>query len=274
LKRSRIRKLLASGILVLFLLVMMQLTGLERAELTVLETGLRDGSGFVQAGVTFAGNHVRDLFQSIFLFGGDPEVEELRRQIRDLEGEVVALREYRIQNQRLRELLDYRDENARYKMLVADVIGRNPGNWFGEVKVNRGANHGVERGMAVVLPAGLVGRVIAVAPNTSDVLLITDPRSGVGAMVQETRTPGVVKGVLDRTQPLRMFYLSRDAKVERGQYVVTSGLGEVPKGIPVGCIISTEKDAAGLTQTAEVSPLVDFNRLEEVLIILNSVPRG
>ncbi|MEW6458238.1 MAG: rod shape-determining protein MreC [Bacillota bacterium] len=273
-KRSRIRKLLAAGILVLFLLVMMQLTGSERAELTVLEAGLRDGSGFVQAGVTFAGNHVRDLFQRFFLFGGNPEVEELRRQVRDLEGEVVALREYRIQNERLQELLDYRNENGRYKMLVADVIGRNPGNWFGEVKVNRGANHGVERGMAVVLPAGLVGRVIAVAPNTADVLLITDPRSGVGAMVQEIRTPGVVKGVLDRTQPLRMFYLSRDAKVERGQYVVTSGLGVVPKGIPVGRIISTRKDEAGLTQTAEVSSLVDFNHLEEVLIILNSVPGG
>lgn len=273
-KRSRIRKLLAAGILVLFLLVMMQITGPERAELTVLEAGLQDGTGFVQAGVTLVGNQVRGLFQRFFLFGGGPELEELRRQIRDLEGEVVALREYRIQNERLQELLDYRDENGRYEMLVADVIGRNPGNWFGEIKVNRGAKHGVERGMAVVLPAGLVGRVVAVAPNTADVLLITDPRSGVGAMVQEIRTPGVVKGVLDRTQPLGMFYLARDAEVERGQYVVTSGLGVVPKGIPVGRIISTQKDEAGLTQTAEVSSLVDFNHLEEVLIILNSVPGG
>lgn len=272
-KRSRIRRLLAAGILVVFLLLTMQLTGPERAELTVLEAGLRDGTGFVQAGATLAGNQVRGLFQRFFLFGGDPEVEELRRQLRDLEGEVASLREYRIQNERLRELLAYRDESGHRQMLVADVIGRNPGNWFGEVKVNRGTRHGVERGMAVVLPAGLVGRVIAVAPNTADVLLITDPRSGVGAMVQETRTPGVVRGVLDRTQPLKMFYLSRDAEVERGQYVVTS-MGVVPQGIPVGRIISTQKDEAGLTQTAEVSPLVDFNHLEEVFIILESVPGG
>lgn len=273
-KRTRIRRLLAAGILLLFLFLLMRLTGFEREELTVLEAGLRDGLGFVQAGVTLVGNQVRGVFQRFFLFGGDPETEELRRQIRDLEGEVVALREYRMQNERLRDLLDYRDENSRYQMLTANVIGRNPGNWFGEVKVNRGANHGVERGMAVVLPAGLVGRVIAVAPNTSDVLLITDHRSGVGAVVQEVRAPGVVKGVLNRIPPLRMVYLSRDAKVEAGQYVVTSGLGLVPKGIPVGRIVSAREDEAGLTQTAEVSSLVDFNYLEEVLIILDSVPGG
>ncbi len=265
---------MAAGLLVLLLFVMIHLTGFERAELTVLEAGLRDGSGFLQAGVTLAGHQVRGQFQRFFLFGGNADVEELRRQVRDLEGEVIALREYRIQNERLQELLDYQDENGRYELLVADVIGRNPGNWFGDAKVNRGANHGVERGMAVVLPAGLVGRVIAVAPNTADVLLVTDPRSGVGAMVQETRTPGVVKGVLDQAQPLRMFYLARDAEVERGHYVLTSGLGVVPKGIPIGRIIATQKDAAGLTQTADVLPLVDFNHLEEVLIILNSVPGG
>jgi rod shape-determining protein MreC len=265
---------LVAAVVVVSLLGMMFVTDYERDELTVLEAGFRDGVGFVQGGLTQFGYQLREGFQHLFFFGRTGELNDLQRQVRNLEGEVGILREYQLQNERLRQLLDYRNENVRGESLVADVVGRDPGNWFDVVKVNRGANHGVGRDQAVVLPAGLVGRVIAVAPNTADVLLITDPRSGVGAMLQKTRTPGVVEGVLDRSHPLKMSYLTRELKVERGQLVVTSGLGVFPKGIPVGRIVAAHKDAAGLTITADVDPLVDFNHLEEVLIILNPLPGG
>jgi len=273
-RRPRIRKALAAVAFAVLLLAIMHVTGYERDELTALEAGLRDGAGFVQGGIMQLGYQLREGFQHLFFFGRPAEIEELRQRIRELEGEIATLREYQLQNERLRQLLDYRDNNAGAETLVADVIGRDPGNWFGVVKVNRGANHGVRCDQAVVLPAGLVGRVIAVAPNTADVLLITDPRSGVGAMLQDSRTPGVVRGTLNRSHPLGMFYLTREAEAERGQLVVTSGLGIYPKGIPVGRVVAVQKDAAGLTLTADIEPLVDFTHLEEVLIILNSLPGG
>jgi rod shape-determining protein MreC len=268
-RRLRVKRVLAATVIVGLLLLMMQITGDERKELTVLETGFRDGVGFVQGAVMHFGYQLRDGLKRVFPFGGAGEVEELRQLIRELEGEIAILREYQLENERLRQLLDYRDNNAGNEPLVAHIIGRDPGNWFGVVKVNRGADHGVRRDQAVVLPSGLVGRVIAVTPRTADVLLITDPRSRVGAMLQDCRTPGVVRGVLDRSRSLRMSYLSREAEVVRGQLVVTSGLGIYPKGIPIGRVIAVQKDAAGLTLTADIEPLVDFDRLEEVLIILH-----
>ena len=273
-RRPRVRQVLAAAVVAVLLLVMMQLTGYEGRELTVLETGFRDGVGFVQGVVMHFGYQLRDGLKQLFPFGGAGEVEELRKLVRDLEGEIAVLREYQLENERLRQLLDYRDNNAGVEPLVADVIGRDPANWFGVVRVNRGADHGVRPDQPVVLPSGLVGRVIAVTPRTADVLLITDPRSGVGAMLQDSRTPGVVRGVLDRSRPLRMSYLSRETEVERGQLVVTSGLGIYPKGIPVGRVIAVQKDEAGLTLNADIEPLVDFDHLEEVLIILTAGAGG
>lgn len=273
-KRPRLKKVLVAAIVVLLLLGMMHITGLERDELTVLEAGLRDGVGFVQGTVMQVGYQLREGFRHLVFFGGTGDTEDLRRQVRELEAEVGVLREYQLQNERLRQLLDYRETNPGFDVLVAEVVGRDPGNWFSIVKVNRGVNQGVRRDQAVILPAGLVGRVIFVAPNTADVLLITDPHSGVGAMLQDSRTPGVVKGVLDSARPLTMSYLTKEAAVEPGQLVVTSGLGLFPKGIPVGRVVAVHKDAAGLTMTADLEPLVDFDHLEEILIILDPLRGG
>ncbi|MBE0465932.1 MAG: rod shape-determining protein MreC [Candidatus Desulforudis sp.] len=273
-KRLRLKGVLAAAIVVLLLLGMMHITGLERDELTVLEAGLRDGVGFVQGTVMQVGYQLREGFRHLVHFGGTGDTEELRRQVRELEAEIGVLREYQLQNERLRQLLDYRETNPGFDVLVAEVVARDPGNWFSIVKVNRGVNQGVRRDQAVILPAGLVGRVIFVAPNTADVLLITDPRSGVGAMLQDSRTPGVVKGVLDSARPLTMSYLTKEAAVEPGQLVVTSGLGLFPKGIPVGRVVAMHKGAAGLTMTADLEPLVGFDHLEEILIILDSLPGG
>lgn len=271
-RRRGLGKTLAAAVLVVLLLVMMRVSGLEREERGALEAGLRDGGGVIQGAIMQVGYQLRDGLQHLFSLSENSEVAELRRRVRELEGEIGTLREYQLENARLRQLLDYRENNPETELLVANVIARDPGNWFGVVKVNRGARHGVRRDQAVVLPAGLVGRVIAVTPATADVLLITDSRSRVGAMLQETRIPGVVRGVLNRSRPLQMSYLTREAAVEAGKLVVTSGLGVFPKGIPVGRVVEVQKDAVGLTLTADLEPLVDLVHLEEVLIVLGPPP--
>ncbi|MDA8097640.1 MAG: rod shape-determining protein MreC [Clostridia bacterium] len=269
-RRTWWKRILAAVTLVGVLIAAMFITVPERKELTVLESALRDVVAPVQTGLTFVSEEAFSRIRSVFTLGRSAETDELRKRIRNLEGELVSLEEFRLENERLRALLVYRDGQDQSRLLLARVVGRDPGNWFSTIRVNCGSEDGVRQDMVVVLPSGLVGRVLAVAEQTSDVLLITDARSGVGTLVQDTRLPGVVKGSLDRSGRLRMSYLTREEDVEPNQAVVTSGLGGVfPKGIPVGRVVSVSNDPSGLTRSAEVIPMVDFDHLEEVFIILS-----
>lgn len=240
----------------------------EGRKLTPVESGIRDITAPVLDALTRAGEGLWSGARSALTFGYAREIDKLEQRIRDLEGELVAVEEIRLENERLHGLLDYRDSHE-HELLSARVIGRDPGNWFETVRLNRGSADGVRTDMPVVLPSGLVGRVLDAAEHCSTVLLITDPQGGVGALVQETRTPGVVKGSLDRSGHLIMSYLTREHTIRSGQVVVTSGLGGVfPSGIPVGRIVEVRDDSSGLTQSAEINPMADFNRLEEVYVIL------
>jgi rod shape-determining protein MreC len=117
------------------------------------------------------------------------------------------------------------------------------------------------------VPDGLVGRVVRVRPGASVVQLLNDPASTVGAMVQRTRTPGLVEG--DPGGSVRFKFMARDgAGIVVGDTVVTSGQGNVfPKGLPVGRVIAIEDKGSALFHFAVVAPVVDFARVEEVLLL-------
>ncbi len=197
------------------------------------------------------------------------ENERLQQQVRELTWENNRLREYVYENKRLLKLLDFKERNAsRFTLLGARVIARVPNNQYGILTVDRGSTDGVRKDQVVVSDAGLVGRIIAVGPHTSDVLLILDRDGAAGAMIQESRTPGVVEGGKDEPGLLRMVDLPYDARLKKGDVVVTSGLGGIfPRGIPIGEIVKFENQGSELDKYALVRPYVDFNRLEEVLII-------
>lgn len=265
-----LKKALAAGVLVACLVGSMYVTAPEEAARIPLGGAFKDVAAPIQGWVTAAGNGMAKALRTVFSFGHADEIEALKAQVSELEAEVNRLREVERENARLRGLLAYRiEQGGTGRMLPARVIGRDPGNWFAMIRINRGAADGVRRDMPVVLPAGLVGRTYVVGQHATDVLLITDPRSGVGGLVQETRTPGVVKGVFQGTSALRMSYLAKDAGIQKGQMVVTSGLGGLfPKGIPIGRISAVAREPSGLTKTADLVPAVDFEHLEEVLVVI------
>ena len=127
--------------------------------------------------------------------------------------------------------------------------------------------------MAVVTGKGLVGRVTEVAPLSSKVQLILDVRSSVGTLVQrtESRVTGIVTGTLDNPYMPQMVNIPRNADVQDGDIVITSGFGGIyPKGIPVGQIVSQRSDDTGLLKVAQIETAVDFQRLEDVAIITAS----
>lgn len=197
--------------------------------------------------------------------------EAMEKEIAQLNEKVQSLQEQGAENLRLREMLQYKQQRQdNYEMVTAGVIGRDPGNWFQTLMLDKGSKDGIGPRMTVVNHQGLVGSVISVTPNTSEVLLILDREAAVGARIFETRdTPGIVVGN-GGSNLLQMVRLPNDVNIAVGQTIVTSGLGGLyPKGIRIGEVSDVQPDpySSGLTKTATIKPFVDFSRLEEVFII-------
>jgi rod shape-determining protein MreC len=222
------------------------------------------------------------------LFQGRQDVQELRAEVESLRAQVdaltlenVRLREYEAEVLQLRAMLNFVSPYPISAPLGADVIGKGACETFpcaevvaGEtnpylsyITINVGAQQGVAVGMPVISGgAGLIGRVAEVAPRTAKVQLINDRESSVAALLQSSRTTGLVVGQPDGS--LRMEYLPQGAVVTEGDIVLTSGLGgAMPKGLVIGQIAEIEQMDYALFQAAVVRPVLDFSRLEQVLVI-------
>ncbi len=190
---------------------------------------------------------------------------ELLSQNRKLMNELASFREVALENKRLRKLVRFSRSLAGHK-ITAKVIAQDLLPEFRTLRLNKGDKDGVSRGMAVVTHEGIVGRIIRVDKNYSDVLTLLDSSSNVAGLVQRNRTHGVVEGYTDNL--LRMKHVRRTDDVRNGDDIISSGIGTLfPKGIVIGKVISVHKQKHGITQTIEIYPSVDFSRLEEVIII-------
>ncbi len=191
---------------------------------------------------------------------------QLRVENERLRVESLQAAETREENDRLRRLLGLR-QRLPMTTLTSEVIGREGGGWVRSLTINRGAGSGIATQTPVIVPDGLVGRVVRVRPGAAVVQLLNDPASTVGAMVQRTRTPGLVEG--DPGGAVRFKYMARDgAGIVVGDVLVTSGQGNVfPKGLPVGRVVAIEDKGSALFHFAVLAPVVDFARVEEVLLL-------
>lgn len=248
----------------------MRFTNIGRAQLTPMEAALKDTLAPVQGLLMGIGEYFRNGVESVSSLGRlADENKELKNKVENLKGQLYLQEELKQENNRLKELLQYNDQYSKnFKTTAAAVIGRDPGNWFGEVILNKGSANGIVKNMPVVTPSGLAGRISEVSKNTAKLLLISDPRSGVGAMVQDTRVPGVLEGTTSGSGETRLTYIPKDTDLRDSQIIITSGIGGTfPKGIPIGRIVKVANEPTGLFKTADVTPFADLNRLEEVLII-------
>jgi rod shape-determining protein MreC len=193
------------------------------------------------------------------------ENRRLRGEVEQLRVDSLRVRETEDENARLRRLLTLR-ERLPLATVAGEVIARE-WSWARSLTVNRGRGDNVLRMTPAIAPEGLVGRVVEVRSGTSIVQLLTDPASTVGATVQRTRTPGIVEGEPRGTG--RFKYMARDgAAIQIGDLVVTSGLGGVfPKGIPIGRVSAVIDRGSALFHYATLTPVVDFSRIEEVLLL-------
>jgi rod shape-determining protein MreC len=199
--------------------------------------------------------------------------QNLRAENQTLKQNNLNVAEIMAENIRLRKMLDYKKTATQFDFVTAAVVGRDPGSWTSSIMIDCGSDSGIAKDMTVVTPQGLVGSVVSVYPKVSRVQLILDPRSAVGALVQrpESRVAAIVEG--NGANPLmpHMVNIARDADIIKGDQIITSGFGGIyPKGLLIGEVTDIVNDEGGLLKYAVIKPAVDFDKLEEVMVIVRS----
>lgn len=187
------------------------------------------------------------------------ELDRLKIRNAELEGRALEA-------DRLAALLNFRNDHAEVPMLAATVIAASPDSGSQVIYINRGSRDGIRRDMGVITPDGVVGKILAVYPDTSQVLRLDDKESGVGALLTDTRTQGPVKGTGEPL--LSLDYISSDEKVTVGETVLTSGQDRIfPKDLPVGKVVDFASDPKTPFMKIRVKPSAHLDRLEEVLVL-------
>ena len=198
------------------------------------------------------------------------ENDRLQDEVAGLKLRQLGLDSLKSENNRLRAALKFQSEQPN-ELVTAEIISMNPSNWNGAFLINKGANFGLRRNMAVISPQGVVGRIGEVRATTAEVILITDPRQGnyIGGIVNRTRdmviiTGGGIRGECT-IQPAVDNYFS---ELRIHDLIVTSETSEVfPKGLPVGRVVGFKKRVNSMVTVAYIKPIVSLSRLETVYVI-------
>ncbi len=195
------------------------------------------------------------------------ENEAMRAEMDRLKIRNAELESRALEADRLAALLNFKNEHAETPMIAARVISASPDSGSLVVNIDRGSRDGIRRDMGVITPDGVVGKILAVYPDISQVLLLGDKESGVGALLADTRTQGPVKGTGEPL--LSLDYISGDEKVTAGEKVMTSGQDRIfPKDLPVGTVVDFVSDPKTPFMKIRVKPAAHLDRLEEVLVLL------
>jgi rod shape-determining protein MreC len=209
----------------------------------------------------------RNTWQAYFMLVSTAQQNaRLKKELQQANARNSQWHETELSNIRLRRLLDFK-LSLESPSVAAEVIGMDPSPWYRAVIINKGSNDGVRKGLPVGIPEGIAGQVIDVSAAYAKVMLITDRNSAVDAMVQRTRARGIIKG--ESTSSCVFQYALRKDEVNIGDKIVASGLdGVFPRGMSIGEVSGVVKRAAGIFQEVSVTPYVDFEKIEEMLVFL------
>lgn len=197
------------------------------------------------------------------------ENDELKRELADARVAIQQQRALADRARGLERLLDLRD-HSDLRVTAAAVIGGAASPDFRTMTIDKGTRDGLRPDMAVLAPAGIVGRIVVPSARAAKVQLLIDRNAAAGAIVERSRAQGVVVGAGD--EQLRMEYVSEVSDVVVGDVVVTSGIeGVYPKGFVIGRVEAVEK-SGGAYKRITVKPAVDFSGLEDVLVVVTPTP--
>ncbi len=221
----------------------------------------------VSVGIRFS----RGTWENYFaLVSTARENARLRQSLKQAIARNSQWREVELSNIRLRQLLDFKTAIIS-QSVAAEIVGRDPSSWYQAVIINKGSSDGIRKGLPVVVPEGIAGQVTDVTGHYAKVMLIIDRNSAVDALVQRTRARGIIKG--EASGSCRFQYVMRKDEVAVGDKIVASGLdGVFPKGLAIGDVTGVVRRTSEIFQEVTVAPHVDFEKLEEVLVVLIPLP--
>ncbi|WP_061086575.1 rod shape-determining protein MreC [Heyndrickxia faecalis] len=267
------KRLIVLLISVILLVAMIGFSIRERDRISKPEQFVRDIVGLGQSVIAKPANALAGFFDNI----GDlkntyTENKKLKSHLEQLTSLEAQNHELKKENENLRSIIKEKNSLGDSESIQAQVIARNPDNWYEQVVIDKGEVNGVAKNMAVVTSGGFLGKVTQVDKFYSTVELLSSPdeTNRVSAKVQNAKKDayGLIEGYDKKTKMLLLKQLDFNIKVKKGDHVVTSGLsGMFPSGLLIGDIEKVTPDENGLTQTAYVKPAANFYDVREVLVI-------
>lgn len=201
--------------------------------------------------------------------GTAKQVAEITAERDQLLAENARLKQLEQEVAQLRDQLGFKNAHAELKVAPANVIGRDPEGTHQYIVIDRGSNDGIAVGMAVVSPNFFIGQVTQVEPTRARVTLAIDASFQVAAMLENSRADGILFGRWQSGGRMELRYLDPKTQVGEGDVVVTSGkTARVPEGLVIGKVYGIDRNVQADTLTVQVTPLIDFNGLQSVSVIL------
>ena len=272
---KRLREAAVVGGTLLAAIIALRMSAKNPGEMSALDRGIlrlvspaQSAMSFVARGITGVAGRYMELTHV------RAENETLVRENKKLRTELIEMRRLAEESGRYQRLLGLRDVTPA-ETIAARVIAVDASPYFrvARVEIDRGEGT-VRRGMPVLTPEGVVGRINRVAGGSSDVMLLVDPRSAIDVLVPRTGGRGILRGKSgENGYRCSIEYLARGEPAREGDAVVTSGLGGAfPRNLAVGHVTKVIPGAVGLYQDVEVTPDVDFGRLADVLVVVAPPP--
>lgn len=245
------------------------------SEQRMIRVWAQTAANFVQSPATSVSGSVNNYFQSFATMrSAQSDNDVLKQRVQELEVEVQNKESLSVENERLKSLLELK-ERSGYKILPAQVIGRDPSAWFDTSIINRGSLDGVKLNMPIVTNGGLVGRVTAVSPLTSQVYLVTREKVSEGGViggVGASNALGVVSGT-GKKELLEMGYVPGSIEVKVGESVFTTGQeGIYPAGLKLGEVVEVRSGSATVPHQIFIRPSANLSALQEVAVLLYEPP--
>jgi rod shape-determining protein MreC len=264
---KRYKTVITALVLIVITLVMLSYSLKQPAE-GIIRKIVVEISASLEFAINTSLSGIHNLWKRyLFLVGLENENRRLKEQNAQLLGELIKYREGYLEAERLKIILNLK-KDIPYPAIGAQVINITQTSLFKTIMINRGTSHGLKNGLPVISSKGIVGRIVEMSWHASRVLLAIDVNSNIDVSIQRTRAQGILQGGGSKACSLKYILKSED--VQKGDLVISSGLGGIfPKELQLGVVTKVDKGRSGLFQKIDVAPSVDFNKLEEVLVLVN-----